>query len=383
MAIRFGTEWAKTGSTGPDSMKALALSCLGLALGASAQQPPDPTFGVPGREWTLGGNPYFTGSDIGAMYLPSGRIRRVSWYEESGLGGLGNDPPGWEKRTVLVFNDAGQCVEVEEWAMGLLEFRTVLQAVGSSPGQRGISWILHEPVRCTMSEAVRDSGGHQITTLVTPWTPDGVGPSGGDPSTTAEYGYDAAGRVLWETIPNGYLPGTSSRREWWYDRAGRIRVRSSQLSERGQRHTDTFDYDEQGRIRARSFRSDGESTEYGWEFEWDLRGRMIEDCSTIDGRISSTTSYRYAEDGRLVSRSSFEFNRPLARPYERTLHTEESFNGIDRPLTREVWDQKDRRIETTQWTYQEDSHGNWTRKTPHQIGINREFGILRVIEYAD
>jgi hypothetical protein len=49
-------------------------------------------------------------------------------------------------------------------------------------------------------------------------------------------------------------------------------------------------------------------------------------------------------------------------------------------------------VQHLRWTYWDDSHGNWTRRIPEQIGsVLNEFlyefseydDVLRIIEYAD
>jgi hypothetical protein len=361
------------------------LALLAAAFSSSAQNPSNRTFGPPEGRWELAGNPYNDGSCIGAMYIPNGRLRSVSFYHDGH--GSSDDPPGWEKRAVLRFDETGRCVETETWMAGTQYFRSGLLTDPATGVERLLAWIWYEDEEmwcCDAHEILRDLTGRPVARLIVPWRLDGSGPSGVEDRIQEEYQTDDRGRVIQKLMfSDSHLLASPVLNVCRRDSEGRalevLRGRDGSLEV-----FEKFAYDTRGNVISEVYTTWCQK-QFSGRYRYDTQGRMIASTWATDDVITRSVSYQYAEDGRLVARSTCESERPMSSPDQRTLFTEETLEGIDRPLTCVVWDEKGREISKVRWTYEGDSRGNWIKKSFQTTGLRRpdDYHILRRIEYAD
>jgi YD repeat-containing protein len=354
-----------------------------------AQQPPDPLIDTPASPWTFVEDPAWVCDPIGWMHFPKGRLRSVTWSE-------GNDAstPGetvsWVKRAVLGFDDRGRCIEIESWFSGTCEYWKVLQAAGTTHPERVLEWD-GVPSTCSMSEPIRNHLGLEVANLRTPWTSDGLGPKGGQPTPQALYEYDPGGRLL--RVMYAHAEGGSlwQRCEIWHDERGRVRRIHYRNAPKDPGWTREFEYDERNNVSVSHIRLDNDPSLQSREYRYDDAGRLVEECLTADGRIRRTIGFEYEEDGRFLARWEVEEAPIPGWPGEPILYRRELFDGIDRPRTLTISDSLGRAIDEVRWTYRDDARGNWVEKRPKrtncvtrpELALEEFYDILRVIEYAD
>jgi len=323
------------------------------------------------------------------MYFPDGHLRRVTWSEGYDLrAGSGT---GWGKRAVLGFDDRKRCVEVESWFNGTRESRRVLQPPGATGNERVLEWSGEPVSTCWVKEPVRNELGLGLAMIETPWEPDGLRPRGGDPRIRAEYEYDPSGRLLRAKYFAVDQRTFWKRCEIWHDGRGLVSRIQYKNGPKDPGWTREFQYDAKGNVSVVVQRSVRSPSSESREYRYDEAGRLVAECRTIDGYIARTIDLRYDQDGRLVERSTCE-EAPTDWPAEPIRRTEETFDGIDRPMTLTVRDDAGRAILDIRWTYENDAKGNWIRKIPHiasastrpELVVNDEYyEILREIDYAD
>ena len=365
------------------------IAVLVPALASSAQKPPKPSFGPPPERWSLAEDPYRDGCCIGDMYLPKGRLKSVTFHHDAPWST--EDPPGWEKRAVLRFDESGRCVETETWTMGTHEFSARVVTDPATGTERLFLWSWFEDQRRwdgRASEIVRDDQGRPTAKVHVPWKSDGSGPWVSEAWVQEEYRTDGSGSVVqrlwlgdaWQpSIPN--LPVLQVCRR---DSKGRVLQVLCGREEESLAVLEEYEYDARGNVV--SARYAGVLPRwFTTSYRYDSRDRMIASTWAADGMVTKSATYEYSEDDRLVARSTCELGPHLSFAGQGRIQREETLEGIDRPLTSVVWNEEGREISRVRWTYEDDSRGNWVRKTFELTGLRGpdEYHVLRLIEYAD
>jgi YD repeat-containing protein len=354
----------------------IATLCTLLAPGTSAvapQQPPDPQIEVPQARGWIPADPCESGTELGALYRPKGRVRSVTWFQAVPEEARRSVKRDWEKRVVQRFDDEGLCVEVERWCCGARVSSRIARSPTGSVREFEQSWghpLFENPWR---EENVCDRTGAKIGLVRIPLALVGREVSDPLPWIAARWEYDETGRCLRETRFDEALWPCSIRR-WHYDDCGRIdRVVDHAGSSQESRE---YEYDEEGRTTAMTSRGPGDRAVRRSRFDYDVLGRLSRTAEQVDGTVTRSVVFGYGEDGRLVRRETQSFS--LDGPGSLDVET---FEGIDRPLTREVRGPRGQVLARGRWSYEDDERGNWiVKRCP---GITDGPDAMRAIEYAD
>jgi len=273
---------------------------LALALCAPAQAnlpstPPDPKRSLYSELAWWDREPFHFGTLIGHMYRPLGLIRRVTWYHGSFLGGLGDDPPGWERRAHFEYDREGRTTLVEESSMGHLDQRSVVE--------RGPSVAFeYDDELGTVTKLDRDVDGVWRETL---WCRfDGAGRiveavscRGGDGSfqSKSEYDYDDDGNV--RELRLTHANGAVSTLSFELDQQGRLTRRRMARADGSIYHDARFSWSEAGRLLASDVHGDGTAPE--WNFcTYDGASRMLSSYWMGEGPECSVRDLAYEDDAR-------------------------------------------------------------------------------------
>jgi hypothetical protein len=349
---------------------------------------PDPEEYTPRNPWVLADDPAWTCSAIGNLYFPAGRVQRVRWYTASTTRIGPGDPHGWEKRAELKFDEEDRCLGFESWIMGGPKWREILQPRTADHDERVLSFDRVDP-SCWIREPIRDVAGRELATRVTLWTAEGLGGEDGESWIGKEYAYDAAGRLTAIDENDPKNPQNGCRTELARDEQGRVRRIRSEVVDPRRCSTTEFEYDARSRVAFRSFRFDGDRSRRENSYVYDGAGRVIEECATLNGDIERVVLWNHDESGRLRSRWTFDDPPATGRTRQDARTTQETYDGVDRPRSRTVWNDRGQTVEHFRWTYADDSRGNWIRRIPHRLEselheiVNEYDDVLRVIEYAD
>ena len=353
----------------------IVLACTApLATASPQQRVPDPTWSVPKPPQPFDVDPYETNNNFGPMYAPKGKLRSVVWYEGGWGRHYGEDPPDYNKRVAQRFDDSGRCIEIETWFMGDLESRTTY--CSAKPGDP--AHLLYWPDRnrrTARRDAILDASRRLVGLLAASVDADGSRPLGGAEQLTSECEYDPQGRLTQSTnfTPDGSV-GSFIR--WTYDAAGRI----SEVRYDSTRWTQKLEYDPQGRvIRAWTLTDNREPVERS-EFAYDERGRLLISRQVIDADTTEFSEYTYCAQGKLIARQTLETSRSEFPDGD---CLDETFDGIDRPLSSDLYDDRSRLRFSSRWTYEDDSRGNWIKKFSAGAHAAAVAEIWRKIEYAD
>jgi hypothetical protein len=197
-----------------------------------------------------------------------------------------------------------------------------------------------------------------------------------------EYEYDPSGRVR-EAVQYGRDGSPEHRQRWTYDLHGRVRDHRSDSCRSGSEYREGFLYFPNGLVRARIVSVEGEPPNHRTDYLYDSVGRVLCQSETRDGQECWSMSCTYDSDGRLAIRHVSDRRLDPSRNRPRSIQIEETFAGIDRPLTREVRDPSGRILETGRWNYVDDNRGNWIEKWSTGKTEDGGVNVMRVIEYAD
>jgi hypothetical protein len=355
---------------------ALAFSIVGPALASAAPQVrvPDPSWSMPKPLHAFDVDPYETNNSFGPMYAPKGKLSCVTWYE-SGFGGHGDDPPNWHKRVTQRFDDANKCVEIETWWMGELESRERFCAATANDTAHQLYWGYRE-MDCGRLDAVVDDTGRLAAVLLTPMESDGKRPSGGTQRLSQGCEYDLQGKLAQSTsfAPDGSVWYFV---RWSYDAAGRI----AEVRYEYTHWTRRLEYDTRSRvIRAWTLKDHSPSIER-LEFQFDENDRLLASRDIIDGETTEFAQYTYSPGGKLIARQTSHTWRDEFRGGD---CVEETFDGIDRPMSRDIYDEHGKLRYLSRWAYENDSRGNWVLQLESLVaGWPPGPVTWRKIEYAE
>jgi hypothetical protein len=330
---------------------------------------------------SIAADPYFNGNMLGLMPRPKGRLKRVTWFGNNGFGGLDMDPPGWEKRVVQAFDDAGRCIELEEWEMGELNVRHACRPLPTGEPGAPITWESGWRGACWRTEHRRNASGRLHETVWAPLDANGTHPTGADPLRRWTYEYDPAGHLTNQRIEDQQCRLLSAE-EWRYDPRGRVSEQVDCTLTWGP-CTQEFEYDDRDRVQVEVVTYPGQEplrVEYRYEAE-SARVAWMRVCR--GGIREQEVACRYDSDARLIERATEEFQLEPQPGSPRSRSIVEIFGGEDRPLLREVFGKDGRVLERTCTSYVDDSRGNWTHKTSISGATSGEFTVWRRIEYAD
>jgi len=332
----------------------LAIAPLRPAPQGGGRLLPSPKEDLPRAEWISTLGPIRTPFGVD-LHRPKGRVRSVRWYIDSGFGGP-NDPEGWELRYVEEFDDDGRCVDSQEWLMGSLESRWIA-APRCADLATAVEWS------CTsVIDLFRDESGRVESRVTTHWDRAHAGSGSGD---LQRFAYDSKNRP--SSRSRMVLEGAVSATYWAYDDRDRVVMARHELDT--SRRTEWFEYDSESHVIGWESRDDRDPTVRRSDLEYDSRGFLVRRCDSIDGQACGWIEYEHADDGRLLARRSYP-----GRVFE-------TFDGIDRPLTRQILTDN-LNSSWIDWHYVDDERGNWIRKVPSGIADYGE-DVWRVIEYAD
>jgi hypothetical protein len=355
----------------------IATLLCAFAFGGGAlalQEVPDPRLDLPRASTWIPGDSYEARTEIGPLHNPAGKVRRVTWYvpnrpefQENGR------PKPWSKRVVQDFDEAGHCVGIERLSGYLREYREFARSPSGSMWEHE-EWAGDYPDRW-LEETLTDPTGRPVARLLITLDIHGLPHSGYRPFLVSEWQYDESGRCCRELRYGGPC-GTEVAREWSYDDQGRIERVTD-----GWSYLPTatkFDYDVGGRLTARTERKRGDPTTYRTEFDHDEEGRLVRSVDRVNGYLTGRVALAYGPDGKLIFRQKLDarFGAPSSR-------SEETFDGIDRPIHREVFDARGRVTSRMSWTYDDDLRGNWIRKRCRADIGACGVDVGREIEYAD
>jgi hypothetical protein len=333
---------------------------------------------LPRESWEIPSDPYFTGIMIGQMHRPHGKIRCVTWYQ-AGVGAFG-DPDGWEKRVVQRFDEEGRCVETEAWAMGVQEDRRIVDLGSVSRPPQNTYWFLAHG-SCERTRLVRDDRGRARAVIREDLNHLGLLWEGSRSRVAKEYERDAWGRVR-EATSYRSDGAPEERHRWNYDSVGRVHVHESEHCKRDEGYREEFEYGADDRLRATVMSVAGGEPSRRSEYSYDADGRLESQSERIGGVECWTMACTYGANGRLAVRVTSDRRIDAGRNRPRSTLLVETFDGIDRPLTRELRDARGRVLERGEWTYKDDERGNWVLKS-HTGTTNPEIDVRRIIEYAE
>jgi len=338
---------------------------------------PDPQILLPRNDLTIRVDPFHSATDLGTMYRPHGRVRKVTWYQA--FGSQPRDRASWELRFVQSFDDDGRCIALEKWSMGFLASRTSVHRKCASQPEYEVDYYGGGTFR---TELVEDTAGRLCARMRVVVHPDGSNAPGAVSMLAAEIEHDSAGRVCQEEQYDS-TGSTSQVCRWEYDDVGRILRTRMESGRRSWGTTEDFAWGRDGRVNARTTRIDGDPSVRRSSFEYDQRGRLTRQVDAVNGFPVRAQTYGYADDGRLIVRNTWDSRLDPARIPPEMDHLEEVFEGIDRPILRQRCNAFGQPLDSVWWTYDEDSRGNWTRSYCHASPGRGEVDVWREIEYAD
>jgi hypothetical protein len=361
-------------------------ACFDVAS-AKPQRALDPLDAVPLATAAIPADPFHNGNMLGDLYRPEGSVRSVTWFQKPGMGWIWGDPDGCERRVVQRFDDDGRCIEVEEWEMGACLFRRDAHLARAGAPAYMLEWRFELNRGQTTSECRRvddllDCAGHILATIETPVSDSGIPLSVGTQHVVATYECDRLGRVLRATDfkENGE---PQRAREWFYTPDGRVARAHSQWLPTGPKLTEDFGYDLHGRVCVRLASVNGDPAAYRDEDEYDDAGNHCAARELVGDHLERSVEYEYSASARLIARHTIEPRADPHRGREKPQRTDETFEGIDRPLTREVHSLDGSSASIERWTYKPDSQGNWIQRNAAPECGPAAISIWRVIEYAE
>lgn len=316
-------------------------------------------------------DPYHSATSLGYLYRPSGCVKRVTWYQDSGLG---NDPdhPGWEKRLVQEWLPNGQATKIEYWEAGKL--------VSMIEAERDRGRLIRLATSDGSGKVQRQHSFDYSSGRLVRVT-DAV--AGSSPVTLVEYEYSNDG-LLREV------------KRWQGKRAEFFRVEYDQngvvatVQQSAEDVTGEYVYDREGRLVSSRLTSGGASfaIEHIYEKGMHLERRSRDDVlRRIDVRLYGSP------ERKLVLYETFVYEDDSAEAQVYPLIAgvdiplgwktrDGRYYGINHePIRRQSWEEMSLTNEVTV-LYFCDDRGNWVSRQESST-LGHVLAVMRIIEYCD